>query len=232
MSAPNVSTPVLSVGACLSAGWRRFRARPWLFVLAGLLLLFVNLCINFLQSIAEWGAETTQAALLITLVGLLSAAVGMAISFFVSMGETAFFLKAERDAQTTRLEDLWHPRPFWAFAGATLLSGAIVLLGFVLLIVPGIIASVLLMFVGYLVIDQGLRPVAAIKESVRLTKGNRWRLFLLSLAIIGINILGLLALVVGLLVSVPVSFLATAHAYRLLSAAPALEAAPETPALA
>jgi len=74
-----------------------------------------------------------------------------------------------------------------------------------------------LMFVPYLVIDRGLGPIESMKESWRVTKGNKWQLFLLFLALIGINLLGVAALVVGLLVSVPITMLAAAHAYRTLT---------------
>ena len=65
--------------------------------------------------------------------------------------------------------------------------------------IPGIIASLGLGFATYLVVDRGMQPVASLKESWRITKGNKWRIFLLGLALTGVNILGALALVVGLL---------------------------------
>ncbi|HEY1041822.1 MAG TPA: DUF975 family protein [Candidatus Paceibacterota bacterium] len=206
----------LLVKGALSYGWNTFRARPWLFVQAGILLLLINLGVSLVQSVFEAGAELGDGAV-VAIVGLASAAFGMAVSFFVSMGETAFFLKAHDDVQKAALKDLWHPKPFWNFVGASILAGIAIILGFIALIIPGIILGILFMFVGYLVIDQDLKPIDALKRSWELTKGNRWKLFFLSLALIGINILGLLALVVGLLVSVPVSFLAVTHAYRTLS---------------
>ena len=55
------------------------------------------------------------------------------------------------------------------------------------------------------------------KESRRITRGHKWQLFGFLLMLVLINLLGLLAFVVGLFVSIPVSSLAFAHAYRLLS---------------
>ncbi len=133
------------------------------------------------------------------------------------MGETSFFLRTHDDTASSELKDLWHPHPFWKFLGTSVLAGIIILIGFILLIVPGIIAAIMFSFVTYLVIEKGMQPVEALKESVRLTKGNRLQLFLLGLALLGVNILGLLALGVGLLVSVPVSYLAATHAYRMIS---------------
>ena len=57
-------------------------------------------------------------------------------------------------------------------------------------------------------------------ESHRLTRGHKWQLFGFVLLLLLINLLGLLALVVGLLVSIPVSTLAFVHAYRVLGGKP------------
>jgi uncharacterized membrane protein len=76
------------------------------------------------------------------------------------------------------------------------------------------------MFATYLVIDKNMAPMDALKESRRMTYGHKWNLFLFGLGLIGINILGFLALIIGLLVSLPVTMLAMAHAYRTLASAP------------
>jgi uncharacterized membrane protein len=56
-----------------------------------------------------------------------------------------------------------------------------------------------------------------LKESWRITNGNKWQLFLFGLVLIGLNLVGLLALVVGLLVTAPITWLAATHAYRTLA---------------
>ena len=94
-----------------------------------------------------------------------------------------------------------------------------VFLGFLLLIIPGVIAATTFIFAPYLVVDKGLGPIAALKESARITKGNLPRVLALMGAITLISILGLVALIVGLLVAVPVVSVAYVSAYRRLSAA-------------
>lgn len=49
-----------------------------------------------------------------------------------------------------------------------------------------------------------------------MTKGHRGKLFLLILAIILFNILGMFALLIGLLVTIPMTMLIYSHAYRQL----------------
>jgi uncharacterized membrane protein len=55
------------------------------------------------------------------------------------------------------------------------------------------------------------------KESHRITRGHKWNLLGLLLMFFLVNLLGVLAFVVGLLVTVPVTVLAFAHAYRVLA---------------
>ena len=99
-----------------------------------------------------------------------------------------------------------------------ILTALAIALGFLALIIPGIILSMGLAFVPYLVVDRGLGPIEAMKESWRITKGHKWQLLLLFLALLGINLLGILALIIGIFVTVPITMLAFAHAYRTLNA--------------
>jgi len=206
----------LSIKECFSFAWQTFKSRPWIFIQAGLLLFLINMAVNLLQTLAEMGGKQMGEPAM-AIIGLVSAIIGIGISFLISMGETAFFLRSHDDVHAVSLRTLWNPTPFWKFVGVSLLTAICILIGLVFLIVPGIILGILFMFVGYLVIEEKLGPIDAMKKSIALTKGNRIQLFLLSLAVLGINILGFLALLVGLFVSIPVSFLMMVHAYRTLS---------------
>jgi uncharacterized membrane protein len=133
------------------------------------------------------------------------------------MGATAFYLAAHDNPDTVDLSALWHPRPFWKYLGASILLGLAVAIGFVLLIVPGVIFALMFLFTTFIVIDYELGPIEAMTESNRITRGHKWQLLGFGIVLTLINLLGVLALVVGLLVSIPVSTLAFAHAYRVLS---------------
>lgn len=95
------------------------------------------------------------------------------------------------------------------------------------LALAGVIVAVALAYTAYLslrfsmaklvVLERG-EIVESLRQSTTLTHGVKWRLVLLVLALAGLNILGLLALVVGLLVTVPMSMFAFAHVYLKLKA--------------
>lgn len=199
----------LSIDDSIGFGWRTFKARPGLFVGATFIIIALSTIIGgTVGSVAShWGTAASAAS---------SNIVSLIVNTFIGMGTTAFYLKAHDNITTVRLRDLWHPSLFWSFLGLSLLEGIAVLAGLVLFIVPGIILAVMFMFGCYLVIDRRLTPIKALKESARMTKGHRWNLFLLLLVIIALNIVGLLALAIGLLVTVPLSILAVVHAYRTL----------------
>lgn len=204
-----------SVKEAVQHGWNVFKSRPWIFVQAGILLFLLNFAMNLVQTMLEQtGKMNGDVAALV--LGLVSMVAGIGVSFLISMGETAFFLRAHDNTETVSLKDLWHPQQFWKFLGTSLLAGLMILAGLVLLIVPGIIVGLMVTFVGYIVIEEKLGPINAIKRSMALTKGNRWKLFQLSLVLLLLNILGLLALLVGLFVTIPVSFIAMVYAYRAL----------------
>ena len=156
----------------------------------------------------------------------LQGVVRLVVDMFLGMGMTAFFIKAHDAVERVQLKDLWHPKSFWKYLGVSILVGVIVSIGFILVIIPGIIAMTMLIFASYLVIDRDLGPIAAIKESMRITKGHRWGLLGLILLAIVINILGAICLVVGIFVTIPVSTLAVIHAYRTLSQQKSGEAVP------
>lgn len=80
---------------------------------------------------------------------------------------------------------------------ANLLVVAIIGIGVVLLIVPGIVFACRLAFVPYLVMDKGLEPVAAVEKSWNMTRGHGWRIFGMYVLAILLFTFGLLLLVVG-----------------------------------
>jgi len=101
---------------------------------------------------------------------------------------------------------------------ANLVIGILTMLGFVCLIVPGIILAVMWLFAMPVIAETGLGFWEAMSESVRLTEGYRWRLFLLLLACILVAILGALVCCVGVFIALAVDFMALALAYRFLQA--------------
>lgn len=69
-----------------------------------------------------------------------------------------------------------------------------------------------------LAVLDGSDIVESLSRSTKLTDGRKWHLVLFLLALVALNLLGLIAFVVGLLITVPISVIAYSHIYLKLKA--------------
>lgn len=139
------------------------------------------------------------------------------LTTIISMGLIKIALKFTDD-QKPNISDLYRQYPlFFKYFAGEILSAIATFLGFILLIIPGIIIFIKLYFVNLLIVDKGFGPIQAVKKSWKMTKGHFWNLFLFGLALLGLNLLGALAFLIGLLWTIPTTSIATAYVYRKLS---------------
>lgn len=206
-------TETFSVSECIRFGWESFKSRAWFLV--GITLVY-GVASWIISAIGGGSAEVVASRPDDFMAGGVSFLITFPLGIFLSMCFAGFWLKAHDKLPEVTFKTLWNPHPFWKFLGAKILSSIAVIIGLVLLIIPGIILAIAFIPVPYLVLERKLGPIEALKESWRITKGHRWQIALLLGALLGLNLLGLLALVVGLLVTVPISALATVHAYRFM----------------
>ncbi len=103
------------------------------------------------------------------------------------------------------------------FIIASVLYGLAMIGGLLLLIIPGVFVAVKFYFFDIIIVDKKLGPIGALQRSWNITKGRWWSVFGLLILLILFNLAGMLALLVGLLVTVPVSWMAMVCAYRFMS---------------
>jgi hypothetical protein len=169
--------------------------------------------------------------------------------FFANVGVTGFVGWVARSFFSTGLIRIWLAAArgqtpsfallflggdrFFAMLGVTLLTGVATTLGFMLLVVPGVILTLGLALAQFYVVDAKMGPVPAMTASWQATRGFKGDLFVLGLAGIGLSILGACMCFVGVAATVPIVFVAAAAAYTRMSGlgpAPAAQAtAPPSP---
>ena len=96
---------------------------------------------------------------------------------------------------------------------AGIIVGVMVIVGLIFFIIPGIYIAIRLMFFTYYIVDKDAGIMDSIKMSWELTKNGVINLFLLAIIFFIINFIGAM-LIVGLAVTLPLTFLATAVLYR------------------
>jgi len=238
-----------SIGDTIKFGWETFKKRPWILIGAMLVVVLIQIALQMVASIPFLGA----------IVGIVVGVyVGMGLARFtlnahdnvenVEIRNLLVLHPFWRYVGATVLKTLIAGLPIFIVAFSVgFMSAAsnasprdfpdVGPVAIVLLALSGIwalIAGLYLMFTEYLVIDKNHMPIEAVKESYRITKGNWWKLLGLCLALGLLNVLGALALVIGLLVTVPLTMLAIVHVYRTLEhgaseVVPTAPLAPVTP---
>jgi len=133
---------------------------------------------------------------------LLAIGYGIFISGPIGYSVKWVFLKAVR-REKIEIKDMFavFDRNYWNAVIAKLVTTVIIIIGFLMLIVPGIIFACRLAFVPFLVIDQKMEALDALKASWAMTKGHGWTIFFMGLLAFFIIIAGLLVLIFGVLIS-------------------------------
>jgi uncharacterized membrane protein len=195
-----------SIGEAIAFGWESWKQNLALWLGVGIVYFLVELATDLLTQAAGEGSRR----------GDLAAIIGLLLSTFFTLGLTRLtlrFVHGERGP----FSDLYTAYPLYPkFLVTSVMVGILVGIGSFLLIVPGIILAVILAFAPYVVVDQGMGPFESLSRSADVTRGARWKVFAFGLARLGLNLLGLIALVVGLLVTYPITMLAAAYVYRRL----------------
>jgi len=214
--------PPFAVGEAVSYGWRKVTSNlgPW--ILVALIFIAVNVAWNLVTGgfdqftdAYDFGDTNLAAVTGITFTSVLLSVVGTVISYLV----TAFFTRGALDESTGRRPDV---AAFFRIGNvvnvllAALIVGVLTSVGLVLCILPGIAVAIFSAFVYYFTLDQGQDAITAVRSSWSLVAKNFGSVFLLLLALLGINLLGAIPFGLGLFVTIPLSYVAVAFAYRRL----------------
>ncbi len=201
---------VPGVGSSYGNGWGKL----WKYFLELFLIGIIGLVIGIPSGMGGWARDAAGAFTLLSFLGI---AYSILIASPVEYGVTFAYLKAARGdkLEIKNMFEAFHN--YWNAVLANLLVGVIVSIGFVLLIIPGIIFACKLAFTPYLVVDRKMQVIEAVKESWRMTNGHAWKVFLIGLLAIPISIAGLICFGVGIIVSIMWIELAVASLYHSVS---------------
>lgn len=219
-------TPI-DAGDILNRSWDIYKKELGLLI-AAILIAFgipfaINIALSFVQQIVIVavagvggpGGNANQAAFGITMVivTLASMVINFAVQQFMQAGLTVFMLRVARGG-SPEIADLFSGMPyFWRFFWGGLLLQLMLVFGFLLLIVPGIILALMFWPMTYVIVDRNAGVLDSLQQAREATSGNYMAVFVLALASFGINLLGLLACGVGMLFSIPLGVLLLAVAY-------------------
>lgn len=216
-------------------GWETFKKNPGFLIGLVVILYAIEFGVSIL--FAPLYGNHNASVSLVFLVNVISSV----ISIVISLG----FIKALLnlvDKGKGNFADLYsefsNVKLLVNYVLGSIIVSVAILIGFILLIIPGIYLSLRLVFFTYFLVDKNMGAMEAVQASWKATSGNVINLIIFGFLGVGLTILGALALLVGLLVAIPVLMVASTYVYKMLSqqavpaAAPAPVAAvqmPQTP---
>lgn len=228
-----------SISEVLKSSWGAFKKNWQSFYVVFLVLILVSIVPSFLSSL--FSKNLPALSILVSLVswvlsvvtglGIIKVALDVADGKKAEVSELFFAMKnlalVGKYLLTSLLFGLIFvgatlPIALAAFIGAILkldsqigttllvLVGAVVLVG-------AIFVSIRMQFWMYVLVEKRIWGMEVLKVSWAMTRGMVLNLILFSLVLALVNIVGAVLLLVGLLVTVPVSMLAMATVYRRMS---------------
>lgn len=203
------------VGSYYRHGWGKL----WKYFLELFLVVVIGWVVSIPISIGGWSEAGASA---VGISGFLGLAYSILIVGPVDYGISFVFLKAARDERVEIKDMLAALSNYRSAVLANLLVAAIVIIGLMLLIVPGIIFGCKLAFTPYLVVDRKMGVREAIRESWRMTNGHAGSVFLIGLLGIPVIFAGLIVFGVGVIISFMWITLALASLYHSVSTSQAV----------
>ena len=192
-----------SVGGSYSFGWRKMFEKAFLpFLLA---VIIVGL-LNGPSGGVKWELDGNNGFSFPMLLFFPFILFGLAYTLLflpvIKYGRDLLFLNAMRDQEADiRILFEGFKTKYLNIILANLIVFALIMIGIVMLIIPGIIIACRLVFVSYLIMDKNLDPMKAVEKSWQMTRGHGWTIFGMAILSIFIIIGGLIAFIVGVIVS-------------------------------
>jgi uncharacterized membrane protein len=191
-------TPKATAFGSFGYGWQQL----WKYFLH-LFLIGIVVGVASIPAWGPWGGEHgAWNSAGFAVLNMIAAVYWLLVLPVISFGGDWMYLRFMRD-ERANIGDIFQgfKKGYLNIVLANLCVAAIVGIGFILFIVPGIIFACRLAFVRYLVMDKGLDPVAAIEKSWFMTRGHGWRIFGMYLLTLLMFFCGLVLLIIpGLLV--------------------------------
>lgn len=201
-----------SIQESLLFGWEILKNNFWFIFWLEIIMLGLNAVPNVADYLfkGKTGMETPLLAI---------AAIFFVLQLIANLGMIKIFIGLHDKKESRNIADLLSGvNYFFKYVLAAIVYGLIVLAGFILLIVPGIIWSIKYQFFIYFILDKNMAPMEALRMSAKITDGQKMDLFLFSCAAMVVNLIGFLALGIGLVATIPMTSMAVVHIFRKLSA--------------
>jgi len=195
----------------LRFGWEKTKNNYEKVICVILVFIFLGIANNFIQHFGQSNYSNNNLSFLFlslfVQLGLMIIGVIIGVNFI----KEGLLIVRGGEANLRRL--LNYPDVFWKYIFGVILSTITIIAGLILFIVPGVVLAIRLFFMKAVLVDTKLGPIDSIAKSLEMTKGHTKDIFLFLISIAVFNLVGLMCLVIGLLITLPVTFFAVLSLY-------------------
>lgn len=190
----------------MKRGWEGWKPNWGLWVAA----VAISFLLGSVANLSALFKDSKAAEVIFQLLGILAGT-------YATLGIINLALRTAKGL-SVRLNDYFDTFPYyWRFLLGQILYFLAVGIGLLLFIVPGIILGLMFYLFPYFIIEKNMDVIDAFKASSKAVYGTKANLFFFVIVGMLINLFGLICLVVGLFVSIPVVAIAQATIYKILS---------------
>jgi predicted Ser/Thr protein kinase len=196
----------LNIGSCLSRGWALVRGDFWPIVGITALIVVLSFIAHSSGAVFSSGNGKTTAE---------GSVLGILVGGPLAGGLYMFFLKRIR-GQATTVDTAFcgfSNRFLHLFLGS-FVSLALIVLGFICCILPGIYLGVAWTFTLPLIIDKGLDFWSAMELSRKTVTRHWWKFFGFVILLLLLRLAGLLVFLIGFFIAVPIFKASLMYAYE------------------
>lgn len=207
------TSKVFSIGEAIQFGWETTKKNFWTILVILLIPLGISWIISFTTgSLYEMKDNSLY------LMGFLITLAGWIINIEISYSQVVVFLKLvdKKKVEVSELFDNFKAGLLAKYFLVSFLYGLIVAFGLILFIIPGIYFGIKYGFAAYIYVDKNTSVLDAFKKSAEITMHVKWQLLWFGILMMLITLAGALVFGVGLLLAVPLVYLAQLHVYRKL----------------
>ena len=215
----------IEAGEILSQAWEIYKDQLGLLVGASVVFWVITFGIAMVGSVIQNlltlalagppGRGGNPFAMGIGAVGLMLIfqVINVAVGAYLQAGLHVLLLRVARRENAEFVDLFSGGRFFWRYFWGTLLFQIALGFGLLFLLVPGIILALMFWPVYYVLVDRDTGVIESFRLASEITTGNYMAAFILFLASIGLQLLGILALCVGWIFTLPLGELLFAVAY-------------------
>ncbi|MCD4705393.1 hypothetical protein K8R66_04950 [bacterium] len=191
-------------------GWESLKENLGFFLIAGAIIFVIAMVPTLIQEIMKKN-DSGSIRIVLNIVHFFFQIMGM----LVSLGFVKVTLKLIEKKKVS-VSDLFSQYPlFLKYFLAYIIYAFILICGFFLFIVPGVIWAIKLNFFPYFILE-GCGVIESLKKSSQITQGSKWDLFVFGVILSLISIAGVLVFGVGILITIPIVAMAEVFVYQKL----------------